>query len=523
MRSTIFRTVAALAAIGAVTAAPAMAGTSKGPSTAVDPFVLPSHPNVDTKSLLTVGESVPRTDTADPLDTYRMVGIPDGMGAFPLSGGNMRFLMNHELGSTSGVTRRHGAKGAFVSDWTLDKATHAIEGGEDLIRPNVKFWDYPSQTLGSSPSTGGANPRVAGDTFIAQTREFNRFCSASLTAPGQLMNKATGNGYNGQLFWANEEAGNEARLFGVTAYGKAQQLPRTGLFSWENTVAAPSTDDTTALIGLEDGSAGQLWTYVGTKTNSGSPFDKAGLTNGTNYVWDVVNEAVSTDAQFRSTYGKGVAVPVDLAEVNWDQSGGKQNADAAAAGLTLNRIEDGEFDPNNPNDFYFLTTEGGGTAPNPSEPGFSRDGGGLWKLSFVDVNDPSQGATLTLLLDGTEAPYLSKPDNLGIDRQGNVLIQEDPGGNGHLARVVAYRISSGKRGVLATFDPALFSSVIPGNPLTTIDEESSGIIDVSAQLGRGWFLFDAQAHSTNADPELVQNGQILLMKVKSWNTIYTIG
>ena len=46
-------------------------------------------------------------------------------------------------------------------------------------------------------------------------------------------------------------------------------------------------------------------------------------------------------------------------EVDWDQPGSAQNAEATAEGLTLNRIEDGAFDPRHPEDFYFVTTEGG--------------------------------------------------------------------------------------------------------------------------------------------------------------------
>jgi hypothetical protein len=40
---------------------------------------------------------------------------------------------------------------------------------------------------------------------------------------------------------------------------------------------------------------------------------------------------------------------------------------------------------------------------------------------------PAQGGTLTLLLDGSEG--LVSPDNVDIDRKGNILIQEDPGNN----------------------------------------------------------------------------------------------
>ena len=58
---------------------------------------------------------------------------------------------------------------------------------------------------------------------------------------------------------------------------------------------------------------------------------------------DLVDETVSTDAQFRAKYGKNTAVAFDLGEVDWDQSGARQNAEAAAEGVSLNRIEDGAF------------------------------------------------------------------------------------------------------------------------------------------------------------------------------------
>jgi len=48
---------------------------------------------------------------------------------------------------------------------------------------------------------------------------------------------------------------------------------------------------------------------------------------------------------------------------------------------------------------------------------------------------------------------------------------------------------------------------------STQDEESSGIIDASDILGRGWFLLDVQAHKLSADPELVEGGQLLALFV----------
>lgn len=274
-------------------------------------------------------------------------------------------------------------------------------------------------------------------------------------------------------------------------------------------------------IGNEDGAAGQLWVYRGTKQKTGNQFSKAGLTNGSESVVDLAAESVSTDAQFRATYGKGRAVPFTLGsdeQINTDRSGARQNTEATAKGLSLNRIEDGQWDPAHPNDYYFMTTEGGDTTP--VEQGVTRDGGGLWRLHFNNVRRPEQGGKLTLLLDGSEAPYLNKPDNITLDAQGNLLIQEDPGNNAHLARIVAYNINTGDRGVLAQFDPNQFKSGAPG--FITQDEESSGIIDAAELIGPGWFLFDAQVHKANPDPALVEYGQLLAMSVRKFNDVYTI-
>ncbi len=371
-----------------------------------------------------------------------------------------------------------------------------------------------------TPSPAGANPRNPADTFVAQIAAFSRFCSSNLTDPDQLYDKRTKRGYKGQIYFANEESGNEGRTFGVTEDGQAQQLPRLGQLSWENTLVAHTDDDSTLSVGQEDGADGQLWIYTGQKQSTGNAFDRAGLTNGDNHVVDLVDETVPGDVEFRAKYGKNTPARFDLAEIDWDQSGARQQAEAKVDGLSLNRIEDGAWDPRRPNDFYFVTTEGGKGADVPTGQ-TGRDGGGLWRLRFDDVDAPALGGTLTLLLDGSEAPFLNKPDNVDIDHHGNLLIQEDPGNNNHVARIVAYDLKTGDRGVVATFDPALFAAGVPG--LITTDEESSGIIDAKEVLGDGWFLFDAQVHKAHPDPALVEQGQLLAMRIRDFDDVYTIG
>jgi hypothetical protein len=62
---------------------------------------------------------------------------------------------------------------------------------------------------------------------------------------------------------------------------------------------------------------------------------------------------------------------------------------------------------------------------------------------------------------------------------------------------------------------------IGGYP-ATIDEESSGIIDVADLMGRETFLLDAQIHSSVglSDPtRQVEHGELLKMKV-NWATVF---
>jgi Bacterial protein of unknown function (DUF839) len=509
------RRLAALAVpLVAAAATPALANAPAdvppmGPSTTTPPYLVPAADGVHLTSLLTV-------DDGAASNGYEMDGTPDGLGAHRSGRNHFTLFMNHEFNAQTGTVRRHGQRGAYVSTFTIDRRDLEVETGEDTIAPGVQYWDYVTQRYQATASTGGTNPRQPGDQFLAQGNPFSRFCSATLSARRQFESRESDRGYSGRIYFGNEENGNEGRAFGVLEDGTTQQLPRLGLFSWENTLPAYNRSDTTTTIGNEDTAFGQLRVYEGVKRRRGNPFDRAGLTNGVTSVLDVLDETVRTDREFRTKYGKGVPVEFDLAEVDWDQSGLRQQVEAAADGLTLNRIEDGAWDPKHPDDFYFVTTEGGGTAS--ADPAIPRDGGGLWKLTFEDIEHPSLGGTIELLLDGSEAPYLNKPDNVTLDRDGNLLIQEDAGNNAHVSRIVAYDTRSGARGVVATFDPERFAR--GGSRFLTDNEESSGIIDAAHVLGRGWFLFDAAVHAPAADPAHVELGQLLAMKVDDFDEVY---
>jgi hypothetical protein len=472
----------AAAMLAPASAAPNTPGVT-GPSTKTTPYVVPVADGVSIRSLLTVGDTVAG---------YKMVGIPDGLGLTAGNGTNTTLVMNHELNAGTGAVRAHGRQGSFVSKWTVNPKSGAVTGGEDLIK-TVQYWNY-----GAGDYSGAAS-------------DFARFCSGTLSDPG-IFRGSAGAGYDGQIYFANEEAGDNARTFGVSLDGAAVQLPRLGLASIENTVPALTRNDATVVVSNEDSGAGQIRVYAGTKQSSGTVFDKAGLTNGSLHVLSVAG--ATTDAAFRTTYGTATPAPVTFEEIAWNASGAAQNAEAAAKGISLNRIEDGHFDPNEPNDYYFITTDGGEGTGNEG------GGGGLWRLSFTDVSNPSAGGTLTLLLNGTESINLQKPDNMAIDNSGNILIQEDPGNAAVVAKVAAYRISDGKTGVVAQFDPEQFTE--GASKFITKDEESSGIIDVSSLWKKpNTFVFDAQVHEDSGDPETVEMGQLLVMTISDWSKVYS--
>src|SRR5262245_45529059 len=108
-----------------------------GFTTAADPYLVPVAPNVTLTPLLTVGASVPRTGGTG---SYRMVGVPDGLGAFDNGDGTFTVLMNHELRNNQGIVRAHGSPGAFVSRFVIDKRTLQVLSGQEQIQ-SLRLWD----------------------------------------------------------------------------------------------------------------------------------------------------------------------------------------------------------------------------------------------------------------------------------------------------------------------------------------------------------------------------------------------
>lgn len=446
-------------------------GQNIGPSTSVVPYVLPSRTGVTTTSILTVD------DPTSTIGGYRMVGIPDGLGAFagPTSG-SLTLLMNHELSNTAGIVRANGFAGSFVSRWEIQTGTFAVTSGRDFsLSPTDMNWSSQAP------------------------RALSRFCSADLALPSAF--RFGDLGTDARIFTNHEESGIEGTAWAHIATGSATnqawELPALGRFSGENAVPCPFAQSKTLVMGLDDTTPGQLYLYVGTKTSTGNDIERAGLTNGVLYGVKVPGVADETRATpIHSTFemanlGSQIGV-----------TGATLDANSIAAGVTrFLRPEDGCWDarPGHQNTFYFVTTD-----TVTASGGRSR----LYRLVFTDITQPELGGTIDALLTGTEGGEMF--DNVCIDGRGRILIQEDVGNNARLGRIWLYDTASASFGEICTANPSFFQSGA-ANFITT-DEEASGVIDAEALLGAGWFLFDMQAHR-NIGGELVENGQLLALYV----------
>src|SRR5262245_6078565 len=154
MKSNPIRFAALLAMLGVSSSEAQL----QGPSSSQSAYVIPTHSGVTTRSIMTVGDSV--NLKPDGINPYRMVGIPDGLGAYDNGDGTFKLVMNHELpvnvssnvGAPVGGIRAHGNASAFVSRWTIDKTNLEVLKVEDLVQDNVSIF-----LSNNNPSTGGVH------------------------------------------------------------------------------------------------------------------------------------------------------------------------------------------------------------------------------------------------------------------------------------------------------------------------------------------------------------------------------
>ena len=488
-----------------------------GPSTTTAPTLIGLQSNLNIYSVLTAGNTI---------GGYSMVGIPDGLGAFDNGNGSFTLLMNHELGNTVGVARAHGGIGAFASTWTINKNTLAVSAGSDLIQ-SVYGWDKASQVLNTTASSNVA---------------FNRFCSADLPVETAFYNAATGLGTQDRIFMHGEEGGStgwlQATAVTGTDAGKSFTLGKFNVSTasagatagtvggWENALANPFAQNKTVVIGTNDGGtnimSNSVGVYVGTKTNSGTAADKAGLTNGTIKFVAVTGFAPAGTTIDEFTNGTTHA----------NVMSGVQNFTLSdTASTNFSRPEDGAWNPNNPNEFYFVTTDrldtnDGGVGYNASnvvttaansQTGQTR----LWKMTFSDITNPDAGGTIEAVVDGDTVggEKVNMFDNISFGSDGTIMLLEDVGNASHNGKVWSYNPVTDKLTLVAKHDPTLNGDVGIAASVTA-DEEFSGIIDITdimssstinsdAAKGRWYALVDQQHNAVGGAQ--VEGGQLLVV------------
>ena len=489
---------------------------SIGPSTASTPYVLPTLPGYETISVLTTDNTGAAADDVVPKvggGNYGMDGIPDGLGAFDNGDGTFTVLMNHELGNTTGVVRDHGAKGAYVSKFVINKSTLTVVSGEDLMK-GIYRWNTATQASDATP-----NPFA-----------FARFCSADLPAVTAFYNAASGLGTQERIFMHGEENGasgfwQQATVVTGADAGKSYTLGKfnlttnnnsaalTGVGSWENALANPFPQDLTVVIGNNDGGTGimtnSLAIYVGTKQATGTEVEKAGLMNGTlmfvNVTGNVAEIVNSTTRATSITSGTAFTL-------------------SATASTTFSRPEDGAWNPANPNQYYFVTTDRLDQVSDGlgAQIGVTR----LWRLNFSSIANPSAGGTIDLVIDGrtVAGEKVNMFDNITVNATtGHILLQEDVGGAAHNGKVWDYDPATNTLFKVAKHDGARFGDVgVAATAPFNNDEETSGIIDISSimsasVLSKGnpreaWYLSVDQAHYTSGiTTSQVEGGQLFTL------------
>jgi len=487
-------------------------GLAAGAAFAADPYEsAPAYgkavaPKTVVKPIITVGQQIALTGGAEG-ETFRFVGIPDGMGFSGESPANGRFnlFINHEFNATQGGPAGPLPFGARITDLTLSLF-------RDRARPgSVVSGKYAIEHLFYG------QPPVEVDPI---TRGIGRLCSAQMAGPEV--------GFDRPIFLTGEEADGANTYDGLgglawaTIGDEVYALPRLGRAPWENIVAVPNTGDYTVVFGLEDGpSAGdglnsQLYWYVGTKDpGAGDALAINGLNNGSLYTWVSDDPAVNSEAVFTA---EGASQSGTWVQVDWNQTDAALDTQTrAVGGFTFVRIEDGASDLNTPGVFYFVTT--GGRAANPY--------GRLYKMTF-DPSNPYGASTLTLL-DNYDVTEVISPDNMDVNAAGEIAICEDPNYNltslglDRDSAVWIYQVDDGSKQIVAEVDrDAARAHALAADPGNSSDPGSdvpggwewSGVVDAESLLGPGFWLVNVQAHSLRIVPtgETVQGGQILWLR-----------
>jgi Alkaline phosphatase PhoX len=507
---------AAVALVAGVAGAAAVAGIATG-ATSVKPYAAPVSGDYEIKALFTADDKLPLLG-GSPGQQYRMVGIPDGLGAHANGDGTSTLYMNHELGFTAlsePVVGGPKNRGAIVSRWILDSQGDPIAGRRayDSIFEEDTF-------LGPAPEVGNE---------AQMPSQFARFCSGFLAGPTH--------GFDRGIYLTNEEDATASTFDGkggvsVAIFdGELHTLPALGHFAKENSVVQRGRGGRTVVFPMEDGPAtldNQLYMYVGKKDHSrgASALERNGLVDGRLYVFRSLDRARNSERAFTAGSVKGEWVEIPGADEM--TAAQLESASDTAGAMTFVRPEDAAFNPSNRRELFFDTTGSSSGADDGVN-----ELGRLYSLRLHPGN-PLKPAILNVVYNADAVVAAGgdiaiSPDNLDASRQ-YLMINEDgttesravmaaKGRDGSIWRfdlvkgsVDAVGVDPSSAGRVAELDP-------PGRDGTPVGPgvwETSGIIDTSTLFGTNTWLSDVQAHPPTSAPGgstvTVEDGQLFLMR-----------
>jgi hypothetical protein len=507
---------AAVALVAAVVALAAVAVAASA-ATSIKPYVEPVGDEYEVRPLFSVDDKVPLLGGASG-QQYRMVGIPDGLGAHPNGDGTRTLYMNHELTFTAFSEPVVGGpknRGAIVSQWTLDEDGDPIAGRRayDQIFTEDEF-EGPAPVVGNEAQ---------------MPRQFARFCSGFLAGPTH--------GFDRRIYLTNEEDATANTFDGKGGLSVAifdnelHTLPALGRSSKENSVVQPGRGTRTVIFPMEDGPAtldNQLYMYVGKKDRSAgaSVLERNGLVDGRLYAFRSLDPARNSERTFTS--GSVVGEWVEIPGADEMTAAELEAASDAAGAMTFVRPEDAAFNPRNRHELFFDTT---GSSSDADEG--VNELGRLYSLRLHPGN-PLKPARLSIVYNADAVVAAGgdialSPDNMDASRR-YLMINED--GTTESRAVMAakgrdgsiWRFDLVKRPVHAVgVDPATATRVAqldpPGRDGVPVGPgvwETSGIIDASALFGADSWLSDVQAHPPTTAPigptVTVEDGQLFLMR-----------
>ena len=480
------------------------AGSALAAFAIVKPYTVGIDGDYYTKRLLSVGDTVP--ETSNPTKRFQMIGIPDGLGAH--KAGNKRIVyMNHELVHNTlsePVLGEPLNRGPIVSRLVLDRNGKVLSGERayDTV--------YLEDTLvGPAPTVANTTP------------SFSRFCSASLAGKEE--------GFDRWIYLANEESGGPATFDGkggvtVAVFdNEAHGVPALGHFAWENALVQRGTGKYTVIMSMEDGPASQdraqvnsqLYMYVGEKDHSrnATVLERNGFIGGTLYVFRSNDPARNSESSFLNGTIEGEWVSLgnvtNLTDVQLEAASDAVNA------MVFARPEDGAFNLNNGDEYFFVTT-GEGT------------GNALGRLYSLDLTgtDSTGPARLTVEYNADQViagggDIAISPDNIDVSRD-YLMINEDGTATSRLEMArkqrdgSIWRFDIDEDGIDVSSKLRIAELNQPGRDRVPVGHgvwETSGIIDATDLFGKDTWLFDVQAHppTTAPKPNTVEDGQLLML------------